>query len=102
MREKRTEFRELVYELVCGNLELDDKAAQKYSMIKDEFREGSECTLAYNRMLDAYSRICLRQQEPEWEDPDVEIIINELMDMGKRIALKMFDYGILFGGQSNS
>ncbi len=67
------------------------------TIVKDEFTEGSDCANAYSRMLDAYSRLCQRLGISEWEDPDVEIIINELTFIGRHVAMKMYDYGYLFG-----
>ncbi len=91
------DFREHIYNLVCGNYDLQSNQLIEASIVKNEFAEGSDCATAYSQMLDAYSRICQRLAATEWDDPDVEIIINELMHIGHQVALKMFDYGYLFG-----
>ncbi len=90
--------RQYIYDLVCGNLEEQDTPESR--VIQNEFAEGGECTRAYSEMLDAYSRICQRLGTEEWNDPDVEIVVNELLRIGKHIALTMFDYGALFGNRA--
>ncbi len=97
MMTDKLSFQELVYDLVHGNLNLEEISVPESSAVKSEFYEGSACSLAYGRMLEAYSRLCSRLGVPEWEDADVEAVIDALMDIEKHIALKMFDYGALFG-----
>ncbi len=48
-------------------------------------------------MLDAYSNLCRRLNATQWNDADVEVIINELLHICRHISLKMFDYGVMFG-----
>ncbi len=91
------DFREHIYNLVCGNYTLQMDHLMEYAVVKDEFAESSDCANAYARMLNAYSRLCERLGTQEWEDPDVEAIIHELSFIGHYIALKMYDYGYLLG-----
>ncbi len=90
------EFRDLIYDLASGNINLNAHLVPESEIVKNEFGEGCKCTEAYNRMLDAYTRLCDRLDSPEWEDPDVEVVINALLDIGHHLALKMFDYGQYF------
>lgn len=83
-----------IYDLICGNLE--ERFAPDSCLFPNEFVEGSFCAQSYNRMLEAYSRLCVRLGVEEWSDEDVEIIIDELMGIGKHLALKMYDYGARF------
>ncbi len=92
-----SDFREHIYNLICGNYTLHMDHLVVNTVVKDEFAEGSDCANAYSRMLDAYSRLCQRLGTEEWENPDVEVIINELTSIGRHVALKMYDYGYLFG-----
>ncbi len=94
-----TDLRECIYDLVCGNYDLQAHPLPAYPAVKSEFEEGSVCAEAYSRMLDAYSRLCSRLGSEEWADADVEVVINELMDIGKHIALRMYDYGALYGSK---
>ncbi len=89
-------FRERIYNLICGNYNVEECPIPESSVVTDEFAEGSYCSLAYSRMLAAYSRICLCLGVEEWNDSDVEVI-NELLDVGRYTSLKMFDYGVMFG-----
>ncbi len=94
-----TDFREHIYNLVCGNFNLKDFYIPESNIVKNEFEEGSPCSEGYRRMLDAYARVCKRLGSPEWEDEDVEVIINELLDISRLVALKMFDYGLYYRHQ---
>ncbi len=69
-------------------------------MIANVFVEGSYCDRTYQQMLDAYSSICRRLNQGEWNDPDVEVIINSLLSIGKHLSLEMFDYGMLLANSS--
>ncbi len=91
------DFREHIYNLICGNYTLQMDHPVESTIVKDEFTEGSDCANAYACMLDAYSRLCQRLGTSEWEDPDVEVIIHELAFIGRHVAMKMYDYGYLFG-----
>ena len=63
---------------------------------KYEYEEGKPCYELYAGMHDAYERICHRLGKPDTEDRDVEIIINNLLDIGRHLSLKMYDYGYFF------
>ncbi len=101
MKNGSTVFQERIYDLVCGNVTMGETSMPERDLVQSEFVEGSDCANAYSRMLEAYSRICARLGVEEWADADVEIIINELMGIGKHISLRMFDYGVLFGRREN-
>lgn len=93
------EFREEVFDLLNGNINLKEYPVVESEYVKSEFFAGSYCAGAYENMLAAYSRICQRLNVEEWDDPDVECIIDMLMDIGKYLALKMFEYGVFFARQ---
>ena len=59
------------------------------------FAEGSECMNRYCQMLAAYERLCDRLGVID-EDEDVEIIIDALMTIERKVSMKMFEYGIKF------
>lgn len=42
--------------------------------------------------------LCVKHKvtKPDTEDRDVEIIINNLLDIGRHLSLKMYDYGYFF------
>ena len=64
--------------------------------VENEYEEGKPCYELYVGMHDAYERICHRLGKPDTEDRDVEIIINNLLDIGRHLSLKMYDYGYFF------
>ena len=84
----RSDFAQQVYDTLCGNL---NEEAQVPG-VEDLFTEGSACAVAYCRMLDAKERVCERLQQHN-EDPDIEIIIDELLRICRIVGLKMFEYG---------
>lgn len=71
------------------------------SLVKDEFAEGEYCEKLYSQMLEAYERVCRRLGKLGTEDEDVEIIISNLMSIGRHQSMKMFDYGVLFTEREN-
>ncbi len=96
MQNINNEFRDHIYDLLLGVYELRGNSVPEGDIVKSEMSEGSDCANAYNRMLDAYSHLNKRLGTADWEDPDVEIIINELLYIGRQLALKMFDYGVYY------
>lgn len=65
--------------------------------VEDLFEEGKPCAVRYGQMLEAYARLCQRLGASD-EDPDVEVIINALLDNQREMGLKMFEYGTRFAG----
>ncbi len=94
-------FQEQVFDLVTGNHDLTRYPVSGAEYVKSEFEEGSYCFIAYQQMLDAYSSICERLQAEEWNDKDVEVIIGNLLSIGKHLSMKMFAYGVFFAKREN-
>lgn len=90
------ELKERIYGLMNGVYNLDEFPMEESKFVEDEFEEGKYCEVLYERMHEAYKRICRRLGNLEAEDSDVETIITSLMDIGKYQSLKMYDYGVLF------
>ena len=61
--------------------------------VENIYAPGGPCDRNYAVLLDAYERLCLRLNRRDY-DPDVEIIINALLENQQMIALKMFEYGV--------
>ncbi len=85
------EFRECVYDLLCGQVDMQTHPVPLGYIVNSAFTDGAPCDILYDQMLDAYSRI-----SPDQNDPDVEVIINNLLEIQRHIALKMFQYGVHF------
>ena len=68
--------------------------------VQNLFLEGSPCDLAYSQMLLAYERLRDRLGV-EFEDDDVEIIINSLLDIQQILGFEMFRCGVAYARQEN-
>lgn len=101
MRVQDEEFKTMIYDLMNGYYDLDKFNCEESSVVENEFAEGRYCEKLYSEMLAAYGRICQRLHEPSGEDRDVEIIINNLLDMGRYQSMKMFSYGAFFTEKQN-
>ena len=101
MRVQDEEFKTMIYDLMNGHYNLEEYPVAESSVVKDEFAEGEYCEKLYSQMLEAYERVCRRLGLPDTEDKDVEIIISNLMSIGRYQSMKMFDYGVLFKEREN-
>lgn len=101
MRVQDEEFKTIIYNLMNGHYDLDTFVCEESSVVEDEFAEGEYCEKLYSQMLEAYERVCRRLGKPGTEDEDVEIIISNLMSIGRHQSMKMFDYGVLFTEREN-
>lgn len=101
MRVQDEEFKTMIYDLMNGHYDLDKFDCAESSVVENEFAEGRYCEKLYSEMLAVYERICQRLHEQSGEDRDVEIIINNLLDMGRYQSLKMFNYGAFFTEKQN-
>lgn len=86
-----TELWEEIYEsLTCHTSE-----NTRISWVEDAFAEGAFCMLTYQKMRDAYDRLCERLGVVD-EDADIECIIQCYMQIQQELCKKMFYYGQLF------
>ena len=67
-------------------------------LVENEYEEGKFCDKAYKEVYYASRRICERLGVDE--DRDVELIINNLIDIGQHLSMKMYDYGVFFSSPS--
>ena len=101
MSVKDEEFKTKIYDLMSGSYNLEEYPVAESSVVKDEFAEGEYCEKLYSQMLEAYERVCRRLGLQDTEDKDVEIIISNLMSIGRYQSMTMFDYGVLFKEREN-
>lgn len=101
MDKQSTEFKSLIFDLANGSLDLEHFPIRESEYVENEYKEGKKCDELYSGMHDAYERICERLGKPGSEDYDIEIIINNLLDIGKHLSMKMYDYGWFFATQKN-
>ena len=88
----KMDLAEQVYDSLLGMLQ------PEYALdwVENIFTEGSEYNRLYGDVRKAYARLCERLGQED-EDDDVEIIINAMLDNERTVALKMFEYGIIYG-----
>lgn len=86
-------FKEKIYHLMIGAFDLEH-----YPIQESQYEEGKFCDKAYAEVYNANRRICERLGVDE--DKDVELIISNLIDIGKHLSMKMYDYGVFFSSPS--
>ena len=79
-----------VYETLLNALEED-----AIPWVNPIFVPENPCFESYADMLNAYERLRERLQTAE-EDPDVEEIIDKLLEHGKLLAMEMFSCGMRY------
>ena len=87
--------KEKVYDLMTGSLIVENLEEEEANLIQDEFAPGMPCEQLYKEVYEARCRLCQRFDVAE--DADVELIIDNLLSIGKRLSMKMFEYGALYG-----
>lgn len=60
--------------------------------VEDAFVEGTVYNQCYKNFWIAREHLCERFGM-EWEDDDLELFMNSIMDLGEDIAKRMFRYG---------
>ena len=83
---------ELIYDMINGFLEAIPIELPGNAIVEDEFKPGSPCFELYAQVYEANRRLCGRLGVNE--DEDVELVIDNLLQIGKHLSLKMFRYGI--------
>ena len=88
----KMDLAEQVYDSLLGMLQ------PEYALdwVENIFTEGSAYNRLYGDVRKAYERLCVRLGTVD-EDDDVEIIINAMLDNERIVALKMFEYGVVYG-----
>lgn len=99
MKKKDNEFKQLIYDLMNGSLDLENNTIEESRYVENEFSEGKVCQTAYSEILDAYQRICERLGGGE-EDIDIEVIMNNFNTIMKHLCMNMYDYGCFFSQPS--
>ena len=92
MNEKQIED---IYFTLCGTMQEQFRVPG----VENLFAEGCECMNLYSEMLAAYERLCDRLGNID-VDEDVEVIINSLMSIERKVSMKMFEYGMKAASQN--
>ena len=79
---------ENVYETLIGSL------LEEYGIpgVKNAYADGSLCNGLYQQIYRANCRLCARLGQEE-NDPDVELIINNFLQINRILCLEMYHYG---------
>lgn len=91
---KRFSLKQRVYDLMCGEIELDSCQVDESEYVTNEFAPGTFCNQAYEDIFEANERLCERLGVAE--DADIEFIINRCLEIAKHLSMKMYDYGEFF------
>lgn len=83
--------KQTIYDLMTGQLNLEEFPVLGSEQIQDEFAEGMPCDKLYREVYEAECRLCRRLGVVE--DHDVELIVSNLLRIAGVLALKMYDYG---------
>ena len=65
MDKKSQEFKNLIYDLANGSLDLAHFPVAESKYVENEYEEGKLCNRLYSEMRDAYDRICARLGKPD-------------------------------------
>ncbi len=84
--------KEMIYQIMNGDISLDSVKMPEGLQIEDEFAEGKECGRLYSEVYEAKQRLLERLEESE--DADMETILRNMEAISKILALKMYDYGV--------
>ena len=79
---------ENVYETLTGSL------CEEYSIpdVENAYAPGLPCNKLYQQIYWANRRLCERLGQGE-DDPDVELIINNFLEINRILCLEMYRYG---------
>ncbi|MCD8379135.1 MAG: hypothetical protein LUC95_02160 [Lachnospiraceae bacterium] len=94
------EFRELIYHLLNGSLDLEHYPIPESQYVENLFDDGKECERLYSKAFDARERLYERLNSPDDKDVDDFMICLELI--GQVTSFRMFDYGWFFAHKAFS
>lgn len=90
------EFKQKVYDLVSGSIDVKKHPSPESEIVVNEFAEGSPCEEAYREVYQACGRLSEKLGVDFGEDADVECILNKMFEIQEILCMKMYDYGWLF------
>jgi hypothetical protein len=85
--------KEMIYQVMNGDISLDSVKLLEGLQVEDEFAEGKECGRLYSEVYEAKQRLLERLEESE--DADIETIISNMEAISKILSLRMYDYGLM-------
>ncbi len=83
--------KEMIYQIMNGNIDLEKISLPKDMIIEDEFKDDKPCGQLYDKVYKAKIRLLHRLGVNE--DSDIEEIIDSMNEISEILALKMYEYG---------
>ena len=87
---------EEVYRTLCG---LYSKGVGVPG-VENAYAAGKQCMILYGEAYDAYQRVCDKLGVVD-DDPDMEIIFNNFLEIEEIMGIQMYHYGAQFGEESD-
>lgn len=91
---EQEEFKQLVYDLMQGDIDLSRHPLKESKIVANEFADGKKCEVAYADIYAAKERLLNKLKVGE--DKDLESILDNFDIICKELCLKIYDYAILF------
>ena len=88
MEKNSTEFMQQVYDLATGAYNPGSSIVAENAFVENVFSEGSVCAEAYREVYAAGERLCRRLGVQFGDDVDVEAIVDNMMEIQRRSALR--------------
>lgn len=95
---KEKEFKQLVYDLMTGVLDLSRHPVTESQYVQNEFHQDLPCDNLYQEVYLATRHLCAKLGVEE--DDDVEIILSNMMRIQKILCMKMYEYGVFFANRT--
>jgi len=99
MNKNSTEFKQRIYDLMCGSVDLTKNPLPEGKTVVNEFAEGSPCDLAYKEVYEACGNLSDKLGKGFGQDPDIECIVNKMFEIQEILCKKMYEYGWLYAKQ---
>lgn len=94
-----TDLRQLIFYLMNGDLDLDHFPVPESQYVENEYAVGKTCNALYDEAYRIKQNLFNRLKSPD--DPEVERLMDVLLDIAEQMSMKMFDYGWLFANLNN-
>lgn len=96
MNRSSDEFKQRIYDLVSGSIDLKKNPLPEGEIVVNEFAEGSPCEEAYKEVFQACERLSEKLGVSFGEDADIECIVDKMFEIQEILCMKMYEYGWLF------
>ncbi|MCD7920563.1 MAG: hypothetical protein LUG45_10975 [Clostridiales bacterium] len=88
------DFRDQVYDLMNGFVDLDEEPVPISQYVANEYAEGKRCERLYDEVYNMKLHLFTRLRSDD--DEELEQLVNRLCEIESIMSRKMFDYGWFF------